>query len=73
MSPSRRHEVLAWAVPRMRRSQELESREVERSRLLECQAKAEGGVPGRLVPRFAKRFSVVTEVLKVIEELAREV
>jgi monoterpene epsilon-lactone hydrolase len=64
MNPSRRHEFLAWAVPRMRGSHELESREVERSRLLERQAKAKGGVPDRLVPRFAKRFSVVTEVLK---------
>ncbi len=64
MSPSRRHEFLAWAVPRMRGSRELEDREVERARLLERQAQAEDGVPGRLVPRFAKRFSVITEVLK---------
>ena len=64
MSPSRRHQFLAWAVPRLRRSTELESREVERARLLEWQARAKGGVPGELVPRFSKRFSVVTEVLK---------
>mgnify|MGYP000914578236 CR=1 FL=1 len=64
MSPSRRHQLLAWAVPRLRRSGELESPEVERARLVEAHARAPGGLPTRLVPRFARRFSVVTEVLK---------
>lgn len=63
MSPSRRHQLLAWAVPRMRGSRELESREAERAALLEWQANAKSGVPGQLVPRFGKRFSVVTEEL----------
>jgi acetyl esterase/lipase len=63
MTPSRRHQILARAIPRMRGSAELETPEIERDRLLEWQAKAPGGVPGRLVRRFAKRFSVVTEEL----------
>jgi acetyl esterase/lipase len=64
MDPSRRHQLLAWAVPRLRGSTELESVEVERARLLAWQEKATAGLPVRLVPRFEKRFSVVTEVLK---------
>jgi acetyl esterase/lipase len=64
MSPSRRHQLLAWAVPRLRRSAELESPEAERARLLARHAEARGGLPTRLVPRFGKRFSVVTEVLR---------
>ncbi|HEU5037565.1 MAG TPA: alpha/beta hydrolase [Nocardioides sp.] len=63
MTPSRRHQLLAWAVPRLRGSTDLESPDVERARLLAGQAKAKGGLPTALVPRFAKRFSVVTEVL----------
>jgi monoterpene epsilon-lactone hydrolase len=63
MSPSRRHQALAWLVPRLRRSRELDSAEAERARLERCHAAARPGLPTRLVPRFARRFSVVTEVL----------
>jgi acetyl esterase/lipase len=62
--PSRRHEALAWAVPRVRRSRELESEEVERQRLLAAQARRGTGFPTALVPRAGRRFSVVTEVLR---------
>ena len=64
MSPSRRHELLAWAIPRLRRSRDLDSREAERERLEQCQAALEPGLPTRAVPRFAQRFSVVTEQVR---------
>ena len=61
--PSRRHQLLAWAVPRLRGSSELETPEIERDRLVAAHARARAGLPTRLVPRFDRRFSVVTEVL----------
>ena len=63
MSPSRRHELVAWAVPRLRRSRDLESPEAERARLERWHATLDRSLPTRLVPGFARRFSVVTEVL----------
>jgi monoterpene epsilon-lactone hydrolase len=63
MSASRRHDAVAWVVPRLRRSRELETPEVERARLEAWHATLEPTVPTRLVPRFARRFSVVTEML----------
>ncbi|CAI9400497.1 alpha/beta hydrolase [Nocardioides sp. T2.26MG-1] len=63
MSPSRRHEALAWAVPRLRRSRELDSPEAERARIGQWHATLGRRLPTLLVPRFAQRFSVVTEVL----------
>lgn len=63
MSPSRRHELLAWVVPRLRRSRELESPEVERDRIERWHVTLRPGLPTRLVPAFGRRFSVVTEVL----------
>lgn len=63
MSPSRRHQLLAWAVPRLRGSRELDSPRAERARLERRHASLDRRLPTRAVPRFAKRFSVVTEVL----------
>ena len=63
MSPSRRHEALAWVVPRLRRSRELDSPAAERTRLERWHAGLGRQLPTRLVPRFARHFSVVTEVL----------
>jgi monoterpene epsilon-lactone hydrolase len=63
MSPSRRHQAIAWLVPRLRRSRDLDTPEAERERLERWHATLEPGLPTRLVPRFARRFSVVTEVL----------
>lgn len=61
--PSRRHEFLAWAVPRLRKSRELDSVEAERERIVRWHASLAGGLPTQAVPRFKKRFSVVTEVV----------
>ena len=63
MPPSRSHQLLAWAIPRMRRSSELESVEVERERLEAWHRGLEPGFPTRGVRGFAKRFSVVTEMV----------
>lgn len=64
-SPSRTHELLAWAVPRVRRSRELVSEEAERERFLAGQARRRGaaGLPTVLLPGASRRFSVVTEVV----------
>lgn len=63
MSPSLRHELMAWAVPRLRRSRDLDSPERERERLLRWHATLRPGLPTRLVPRFDRRFSVEEETL----------
>jgi monoterpene epsilon-lactone hydrolase len=63
MSPSRRHDALAWAVPRMRKARELDTPEAERDRLERWHATLDRSLPTALVPRFGKRFSVITEVL----------
>lgn len=57
--PSRRHRLLAWAVPRLRRSRDLDSVEAERSRLERWHADVAGApLPTTVVPRFDRRFSV---------------
>lgn len=61
MSPSRRHELLAWAVPRLRKSRDLDTVEAERARLERWHTGLERTLPTGAVPRFTKRFSVVTE------------
>jgi acetyl esterase/lipase len=63
MSPSRRHEALAWAVPRLRRSRDLDTPGAERQRIERWHARLGRRLPTRLVPRFGRRFCVVTEVL----------
>ncbi len=64
--PSRRHDLLAWAIPRVRKSRELDTEPAERARVERWHAALDLGLerplPTRLVPRFDKRFSVVTEV-----------
>ena len=61
MSPSLRHQFLAWAVPRVRKSRDLDDVETERARIERWHAGLDRSLPTRLVPRFAKRFSVVEE------------
>jgi monoterpene epsilon-lactone hydrolase len=61
--PSRRHEVLAWAIPRLRKSRDLDTVEAERARLERWHAGLEGGLPTRAVPGFSRRYGVVTEEL----------
>jgi epsilon-lactone hydrolase len=59
--PSRRHEVLAWAVPRLRRSRDLDHIDLERARIEKWHVGLDRSLPTRLVPRFTRRFSVVEE------------
>jgi epsilon-lactone hydrolase len=61
--PSRRHELLARVVPRLRRSQDLDSVEAERERIVRWHATLERELPTGLATRFGKRYSVVTEVV----------
>ncbi|QBR92582.1 alpha/beta hydrolase [Nocardioides euryhalodurans] len=61
--PSRRHQLLARVVPRIRRAQDLVDEPTERARLERRHAALDPSLPTRLVPRFAGRFSVVTEEL----------
>jgi monoterpene epsilon-lactone hydrolase len=61
MCPSRRHDLLAWAVPRVRKSRDLDSVEAERARLERWHAGLDRRLPTRAVRRFPERFSVVTE------------
>ena len=58
MSPSLQHEFLAWAVPRVRKSRDLEDVDVERARIERWHATLDRALPTRLVPRFDKRFAV---------------
>lgn len=59
--PSRRHEFLAWAVPRLRKSRELDDRESERARIERWHRTLDRTFPTRLVPRFDRRFTLSTE------------
>ena len=61
--PSRRHDLIAWAVPRVRKSRELDSEPQERARVERWHAGLDRSLPTRLVPRFGRRFAVVTEEL----------
>lgn len=59
--PSRRHELLAWAVPRVRGSRELDHADLERARIEKWHIGLNRSLPTRLVPRFDRRFSLVEE------------
>ncbi len=61
--PSRRHEFLATAIPRLRRAGELESESAERAKVESQHRSTSPGLPTRAIWRFHKRFSVVTEDL----------
>ncbi len=61
--PSRRHALLAQAVPRLRRSRELESQQAERARLEKWHATLDRGFPTAAVPFFGRRYAVVREEL----------
>jgi epsilon-lactone hydrolase len=61
--PSRRHEVFAYAVPRLRRARELTDEQTEWQRVAGWHAALDRSLPTRLVPRFDRRFCVVTEEL----------
>lgn len=65
--PSRRHDLVAWALPRLRKSRELDTEPAERARVERWHTTLDQGLdrtlPTRLVARFAHRFAVVTEEL----------
>ncbi len=60
---SLRHELIAWAVPRVRRSRDLDTPENERARLLRRNDALEPALPTTLVPRFHRWFTVEEETL----------
>ena len=59
--PSRRHDLLAYVIPRLRKSGELIDEPSERSRVEQWHATLDRSLPTRLVPGFERRYSVVTE------------
>jgi acetyl esterase/lipase len=61
--PSRRHELLARVVPRVRKARELVDEPTERARLERWHASLDRSLPTRAVPRFDRRFVVVKEEL----------
>jgi monoterpene epsilon-lactone hydrolase len=61
--PSRRHELLAWTLPRVRRSRDREDPEAERASILSWHATLKPGLPTRLVPGFHRKFSLETRTL----------
>jgi acetyl esterase/lipase len=61
--PSLRHQLLAAAVPRLRRSRELDSEPAERARIERWHEGLDRSLPTRGLPGFARRFSVVAEQL----------
>jgi acetyl esterase/lipase len=65
--PSRRHELLARLVPKLRKSRELDSPEAERARLEKWHATLDlpknGNFPTGAVPLFSRRYAVVREDL----------
>jgi acetyl esterase/lipase len=61
--PSLRHEFYARAVPKVRRSREMDDEPTERARVLAWQAGLDRGLPTRVVPRFDRRFTVRREEL----------
>lgn len=61
--PSRRHQLLAYVIPRLRKARELESEPKERARVERWHAGLDRSLPIKAVRGFEKRFSVVTEDL----------
>lgn len=55
--------MLAWALPRVRRSRELDTVELERERMVRWHARLDRTFPTRVVPGFSRRYVVVTEEL----------
>lgn len=64
MPPSRRHQLLALALPRLRKSRDLDTEQAERDRVERWHAGLDrSSLPTRVVPFFARRFSVIAETL----------
>ena len=63
MSPSLRHQLVAWSVPRLRKSRDLDDVDRERARVERWHDGLDRTLPTRLVPRFGRRFSLAEEDL----------
>ena len=63
MPPSRQHELIAWAVPRLRKCRDLDTVDAERARLESWHDGLDRSLPTRVVPGFHRRFAVVVETL----------
>lgn len=62
--PSLRHELIAWALPRVRRTRDLDTPERERARLEKWHAlHPPGALPTWLVPGVDRRFDVEERIL----------
>lgn len=61
--PSRRHQLLAYVVPRLRKARELDTEPKERARVERWHAGLDRALPTKAVLGFARRYSVVTEDL----------
>ncbi|GAB3761919.1 acetyl esterase/lipase [Nocardioides ginsengisegetis] len=61
--PSPTHQLLAWGVPKLRKSRELDTEEAERARVERWHAGLDRTLPTRIVPFFARRYDVTTETL----------
>src|ERR1700712_5395839 len=59
--PSRRHELLARVVPKLRKSRELDSPEAEKARLEKWHATLDRSFPTGAVPLFGRRYSGARE------------
>lgn len=62
--PSLRHQFLAWAIPRMRKAQELETPEIELERVRAWHATLDRTFPTKLVKKFDQQFTLETEQLE---------
>ncbi|KRF37206.1 alpha/beta hydrolase [Nocardioides sp. Soil805] len=61
--PSRRHQLLAVAIPRLRASSDLDSEPAERARVVAGHESLDGTLPTRAVRGFERRFDVRGEEL----------
>ena len=61
--PSRRHEFLATAIPKLRKARELDTEPRERARVERWHAGLDRSLPTKGVRRFDRHFSVVAEDL----------
>lgn len=59
--PSLRHQIVATAVPRVRKARELDSEPAERARIEAWHQRTPAALPTKAVRQFERRFSVVTE------------
>ncbi|MCD4532661.1 alpha/beta hydrolase [Nocardioides sp. cx-169] len=61
--PSRRHQLLVWALPRLRGSKELENVASERARVEHWHTTLDRALPTKAVWRFDRRYTLSTETL----------